>query len=63
MQEVNWKGQGARFVGSQGRRYELWRSGNDSESGGDGVGTLVKEKMPGNVWKLEEKSTNSAYFR
>ena len=34
MLEVRWKGQGARFVGSLGRRYKLWWSGNDAGSGG-----------------------------
>ena len=30
IQEVRWKGQGARFVGTSGRRCELWWSGNDA---------------------------------
>ena len=34
MQEVRWKDQGACFVGTLGRRYKLWWSGNDAESGG-----------------------------
>ena len=52
MQEVRWKGQGARFVGTSGQRYKLWWSGND-----EGFGILVKEKISGNVEKLEEKAT------
>ena len=40
IKEVRWKGQGARFVGTSGRRYKLWWSGNDAGSGG--VGILVK---------------------
>ena len=30
IQEVRWKGQGARFVGTLRRRYKLWWSGNDA---------------------------------
>ena len=52
LQEVRWKGQGARFVGTSGQRYKLWWSGND-----EGFGILVKEKISGNVEKLEEKAT------
>ena len=48
MQEVRWKGQGARFVGTSGRRYKLWWSGNDA-------GILVKEEISGNVEKATEK--------
>ena len=33
LQEVRWKGQGARMLGMRGRRYRLWFSGK-----GDGVG-------------------------
>ena len=52
IQEVRWKGQGARFVGTLGRRYKLWWSGNDTESG-----ILVIKKISGNLVKLEEKAT------
>ena len=55
IQEVRWKGQGARFVGTLGRRYKLWWSGNDA--GFRGVGILVNEEISGNLWKLEEKVT------
>ena len=40
-------------MGTLGRRYKLWWSGNDAESGG--VGILVKEEISGNV--KEEKVT------
>ena len=30
IQEVRWKDRGARFVGTLGRRYKLWWSGNDA---------------------------------
>ena len=54
MQEVRWKGQEACFVGTSGRRYTVWWSGNDAESGG--VGILVKEKICGNVVEVRRKS-------
>ena len=34
LQEIRWRGQGARFVGSRGRRYKLWLSGINDEIGG-----------------------------
>ena len=43
MQEVRWKGQGARFVGTLTKKYKLWWSGNDAEF--EGVGILVKEEI------------------
>ena len=54
IQEVRWKGQGARFVGTLGRRYKQWWSGNDAGYGG--VGILVKEKISGNVVEVKRKS-------
>ena len=54
IQEVRWKGQGARFVGASGRRYKMWWSGNDAGFGG--VGILVKEKISGNVVEVRRKS-------
>ena len=54
IQEVRWKGQGARFVGTLGRRYKLWWSGNDA--GFRGVGILVKEEISGNVVEVRRKS-------
>ena len=54
IQEVRWKGQGARFVGTLGRRYKLWWSGNDAGFGG--VGVLVKEEISGNVVEVRRKS-------
>ena len=47
IQEVRWKGQGARFVGTLGQRYKLRWSGNDA--GFEGVGILVKEEISGNI--------------
>ena len=54
IQEVRGKGQGARFVGTLGRRYKLWWSGNDAGFGG--VGILVKEEISGNVVEVRRKS-------
>ena len=48
MQEVKWKGQGARFMGTSGRRYKLWSSGNDAGFGG--VGILVKDEILKTLW-------------
>ena len=42
LQEVRWKGEGARFFGVKGRRYKLWWCGNDKIGG---VGILVKEEL------------------
>ena len=41
LQEVRWRGDGARFFGVKGRRYKLWWCGNNDKIGG--VGMLVKE--------------------
>ena len=54
MQEVRWKDQGARFVGTLEQRYKLWWSGNDA--GSRGVAILVKEEISGNVVEVRRKS-------
>ena len=41
LQEVRWRGEGARFIGVKGRRYKLWWCRNDDKTGG--LGILVKE--------------------
>ena len=41
-------------MGTLGRRYKLWWSGNDAGFGG--VGILVKEKISGNVVEVRRKS-------
>ena len=33
LQEVRWRGEGARFIGVKGRRYKLWWCGNDDKTG------------------------------
>ena len=55
MQEVRWKGQGARFVGTQERRYKLWWSRYDARFGR--VGILVKEEISRNVEEVRKKGT------
>ena len=54
LQEVRWRGQGARFVGVRGRKYKLWCSGNND--GIDGVGILVKEELCEKVVEIQIKS-------
>ena len=55
MQEIRWKGQGAHFVETSGRRHKLWWwSGNDEEFGG--VGILVNEEISGNDVEVRRKS-------
>ena len=54
LQEVRWKGQGARFVGAHGRRYKIWWSGNDTGTGR--VGILVKEEFCENVVEVRRRS-------
>ena len=43
MQELRWRGCGARLIGVQGRKCELWWSG--TQEGNGGVGVVVKEEM------------------
>ena len=54
VQEVRWRGQGARFLGVKGRRYKLWWFGNDDKVGG--VGVLVKEELCKNVVEVRRRS-------
>ena len=54
IEEVRWKGQGVRFVGTSGRRCKLWWSGNDAGFGG--VGILLKDEISGNVVEVRRKS-------
>lgn len=34
LREVQWKGQGTRFLGIKGRKYKIWWSGNNEGIGG-----------------------------
>ena len=36
-QDVRWRGQGAKILGIEGRRYKLWWSEKGDEVGGVGV--------------------------
>ena len=54
LQEVRLRGQGARFVGVNGRRYKLWWSGITDRIGG--VGFLVKEELCKKVVEVQRKN-------
>ena len=54
IQEIRWKDQGARFVGTSERRYKLWWSGNDAGFGE--IGILMKEEIYGSVVEVRRKS-------
>ena len=51
LQEVRWRGEGARFIGVKGRRYKLWWCGNKT----GGVGILVKEELCENVGEVRRR--------
>ena len=50
IQEVRWRGMGSKFVGSSGKRFKLWWSGNEDNIGG--VGILVREDLRMNVVEI-----------
>ena len=54
IQEVRWRGEGARFMGVKERRYKFWWSGNDARVGG--VGILAKEELCSNVVEVRRRS-------
>ena len=54
LQEVRWRGEGARFFGVK-ERYKLWWCGNDDKTGG--IGILVKEELRENVVEAEKGVT------
>ena len=43
LQEVRWRGQGARMLGMKGRRYKIRWTGKGDGVGG--VGVMVKEEL------------------
>ena len=43
IQEVRWRGMGSKFLGSLGRRFKLWWSGNEDKIGW--VGILVRDDL------------------
>ena len=53
LQKVRWRGQGARFIEVEGRRYKLWWSENHVGKGG--VEILVKEELCENVVAIRKK--------
>ena len=54
IQEVRWRGMSPKFVGSLGRRFKLWWSGNEDKIGG--VGILVREDLCMNVVEINRIS-------
>ena len=54
LQEVKWRGQGARFLGVKGRRYKLWWSGYSD--GTEGMGVLAKEDLCKKVVEVQRRS-------
>ena len=53
LQEVRWRGEGARFFGVKGRKYKLRSCENDDKTGG--VGILVKYELCENVVKVRRR--------
>ena len=53
VEEIRWKGDAAKFIGAQGRRYKLWCKGDD---GTGGVGVMMKEYLVENVLEVRRKS-------
>ena len=54
IQEVRWRDMGSKFLGSLGRRFKLWWSGNEDRIGG--VGILVREDLCMNVVEIHKIS-------
>ena len=54
VQEVRFRGQGARSLGVKGRRYKLWWMGNEDGTGG--VGIMVKEEICDKVIEVRRRS-------
>ena len=54
IQEVRWRRMGSKSVGSSGRRFKLWWSGNEDKIGG--VGILVREDLRMNVVEINRIS-------
>ena len=56
LQEVRWRGEGARFFGVTGRRCKLWWCGNDKTRG---VGILVIEELGKIVVEVRKRCDKS----
>ena len=54
LQEVRWRGQGARMLGLKGRKYKLWLS--EKADGVCGVGVMVKEELCGKLVEVRMAS-------
>ena len=54
IQEMRWRSMGSKSVGSSGRRFKLWWSGNEDKIGG--VGILVREDLCMNVVEINRIS-------
>ena len=54
IQEVRWRGMGSKFVGSLGKRFKLWWSGNEDKIGG--VEILVREDLCMNIVEISRIS-------
>lgn len=54
VQEVRWRGEGARMMGVEGRKYKLWWKGNNDGVGG--VGVLVKEELCEKVVEVRRRN-------
>ena len=61
LQEVQWRGQGAHFIGVERRRYRLWWSGN--KAGKSGVEILVKEELCESVVEIRRMSDRMTTMR
>ena len=53
LQEVRWRGEGARFIGVKQRRYKLWWCENDDKT--NDVGILTKEELCENVVEVRRR--------
>ena len=60
LQEVRWRGQGARMLGMKERRYRLWWSGKGYEV--CGVGVMVKEELCEKVLEVSDRVMTVAVF-
>ena len=54
IQEVRWRDMGSKFLGSLGKRFKLWWSGNEDKIGG--VGILFRENLCMNVVEINKIS-------
>ena len=60
LQEVRWRGKGARMLVIKGRRYKLWWSGKGDGVGG--VGVMVKEELCEKVVEVRRVSDSDDIY-